>query len=33
VLDAGISKREIARLAAVGRRWIDKTIQERRQTG
>jgi hypothetical protein len=32
-LDAGISKREIARLAAVGRPWIEKTIQERRQTG
>ena len=25
-LDAGISKREIARLAGVGRPWIDKAI-------
>jgi hypothetical protein len=32
-LDAGISKREIARLAAVGRPWIDKTVHVRRQTG
>jgi hypothetical protein len=31
-LDAGISKREIARLAAVGRPWIEKTMQKRRQT-
>jgi len=32
-LDAGISKREIARLAAVGRPWIDKIADARRQTG
>ena len=31
-LDAGISKREIARLAAVGRPWIDKTMRVPRQT-
>ena len=30
-LDAGISKREIARLAAVGRPWIDKTMRVPRQ--
>jgi hypothetical protein len=28
-LEAGISKREIARLASVGRPWIDKTLRER----
>jgi hypothetical protein len=28
-LDAGLSKREIARLAGVGRPWIDKTVRER----
>jgi hypothetical protein len=28
-IDAGLSKREIARLAGVGRPWIDKTLQER----
>jgi hypothetical protein len=31
-IDAGISKREIARLAAVGRPWIDKTMRGPRQT-
>jgi hypothetical protein len=32
-IDAGISRREIARLAAVGRPWIDKTMRVRRRTG
>jgi hypothetical protein len=31
-IDAGISKREIARLAAVGRPWIDKTMRVPRRT-
>jgi hypothetical protein len=28
-LEAGLSKREIARLAGVGRPWIDKVLRER----
>jgi hypothetical protein len=32
-LEAGISKREIARLAAVGRPWIDKTMRARGESG
>jgi hypothetical protein len=32
-IDAGISKREIAELAAVGRPWINKSLQTRWQRG
>ena len=32
-LELGISKREIARLAAVGRPWIDKSLDARRGRG